>query len=412
MFEKKHKGRIKNDKINRWRLELSCYSFDIQYRPGIENVAPDALSRAHCASILTNPNALVELHKALCHPGVTRMTAFIRSKNLPYSVEEVKRMTSACRTCNECKPTFYKPPKMHLIKSTQPFERLNIDFKGPLPSNTTSKYMLTIIDEFSRFPFAFPCKDMTSSTVIACLSQLFAIFGMPAYIHSDRGQSFLSHEIKSFLHEKGIATSRTTPYNPQSNGQCERYNGIIWKTVNLALKTNKLPLSNWVDILPDALHSIRSLLSTATNCTPHERLFSYQRRSSTGHSVPSWLLTPGPVLLKRFVRNSKFEPLVDEVELIEANPQYAHVRYPDGRESTVSLRHLSPRGDNDNIQSSTQCEKPVVQEDIDLSPANDEKQAINREEIGSTPDDYETNTLNSEPRRSVRVRKAPERLDL
>ena len=47
--------------------------------------------------------------------------------------------------------------------------------------------------------------------------------------------------------------------------------------------------------------------------------------------------------MKRHVRQ-KYDPLVDEVELLEANPQYAHVRLPDGRETTVSIRHLAPRG--------------------------------------------------------------------
>ncbi len=44
MFDNKQKGKIKNDKIMRWRTELSCYRFDIVYRP------PDTLSRA-CHSI-------------------------------------------------------------------------------------------------------------------------------------------------------------------------------------------------------------------------------------------------------------------------------------------------------------------------------------------------------------------------
>ena len=39
--------------------------------------------------------------------------------------------------------------------------------------------------------------------------------------------------------------------------------------------------------------------------------------------------------MKRNVRQSKYDPLVDEVNLIEANPQYAHVRLPDDRETTV-----------------------------------------------------------------------------
>ena len=75
---------------------------------------------------------------------------------------------------------------------------------------------------------------MTSDVVINCLSQLFRLFGMPAYIHSYRGTSFMSSEVRSFLHSKGIATSRTTPYNSQGNRQCERYNGIIWKSITLA----------------------------------------------------------------------------------------------------------------------------------------------------------------------------------
>ena len=47
-------------------------------------------------------------------------------------------------------------------------------------------------------------------------------------------------------------------------------------------------------------------------------------------------------MLRRFVRTSKNDPLVDQVELRDVNPMYANVRYMDGRESTVSLRDLAP----------------------------------------------------------------------
>jgi len=92
----------------------------------------------------------------------------------------------------------------------------------------------------------------------------------------------------------------------------------------------------------DVLHSIRSLLCTSTNVTSHERLFSFARRSASGRSLPSWLITLGPVLLQRHVRISKSDPLYDEVELTEANPTYAYVKFPDGRETTVSLQDLAP----------------------------------------------------------------------
>ena len=39
------------------------------------------------------------------------------------------------------------------------------------------------------------------------------------------------------------------------------------------------PIAEWERVLPDALHSTRSLLCTATNATLHERLFNFQRQS-------------------------------------------------------------------------------------------------------------------------------------
>ena len=75
-------------------------------------------------------------------------------------------------------------------------------------------------------------------------------------------------------------------------------------------------------------------------------MFSHQRRSSSGTSIPSWLSHPGKVLLKCHVKNSKYDSDVDEVDLIEANPQYAYVRFNNGCETTVSTRYLAPTGDS------------------------------------------------------------------
>ena len=37
----------KTSKVNRWRLELSEYSYVIEYKPGIKNTNADALSRVN-----------------------------------------------------------------------------------------------------------------------------------------------------------------------------------------------------------------------------------------------------------------------------------------------------------------------------------------------------------------------------
>ena len=80
--------------------------------------------------------------------------------------------------------------------------------------------------------------------------------------------------------------------------------------------------------------------------TPHERMFSFQRKSVSGSSVPSWLAKPGPVFVRKHVRGSKYDPIVEEADLIEANPEYAFIRLKSSHETTVSLRDLAPCGDS------------------------------------------------------------------
>ena len=387
MFDHQHTSKIKNDKIQRWRLELSGYSYDIVYRPGVNNVAADSFSRM-CGST-SNAQTLLQLHQNLCHPGVTRMFHWVRNRNLPFSLQEVKNITSSCNVCAEIKPRFENRIMGHIIKATSPFERLNIDFKGPLPTNSKNSYLLTIVDEFSRFPFAIPCPDVSANSVIRSLDTLFAVFGAPTYIHSDRGASFMSNEVKTYLHSLGTATSHTTPYNPRGNGQAERFNGTIWKAVTLALKTRNLKITEWESVLDMALHSVRSLLCTAINSTPHERMFRHPRRTATGVSMPSWLI-PGPVFLKRQVRHSKYEPIVDVVDLLEANPNYAVVRNRDGRESTVSIRHLAPVG-SEVIVENNENPECILEEDCGPNPTNK-----------VVPDD-----ISDQKRTSERTRKPP-----
>lgn len=119
-----------------------------------------------------------------------------------------------------------------LIKVIHPFERLNVDFKGPL-----------------------------------------SYFGMLFYVHADRETWLMFEEIQSSLAEKGIATRRTTP----NNGEVEWMNEIVWEAITLGLKLKGHAVSQCELVPLDALHSVRSLMCTATNATPQERFFSYSR---------------------------------------------------------------------------------------------------------------------------------------
>ncbi|XP_077969874.1 uncharacterized protein LOC144424416 [Styela clava] len=103
IFRKNHKSKIKNTKLQLWKLELSIFDYEIVHRPGVENVAPDALSRI-CASNACCTMSLREVHTQLGHPGVRRLLHFIRSKSLPFSVDDVKRECANCRQCAQIKP--------------------------------------------------------------------------------------------------------------------------------------------------------------------------------------------------------------------------------------------------------------------------------------------------------------------
>ena len=72
---------------------------------------------------------------------------------------------------------------------------------------------------------------MKACTVIEKLTDLFCMFSFPNYLHSDQGYSFMSYELKSWLHTMSIPTSKSTRYNPQGNGQVERLNRAIWQAI-------------------------------------------------------------------------------------------------------------------------------------------------------------------------------------
>lgn len=417
MFDSKHRNKIKNDKIIRWRIELLPYTYDLVYRPGKYNTAADAMSRL-CGAFSTSRSDLTVLHSSLCHPGVARLHHFVRMKNLPFSLSDVRQVISDCATCRRLKPQYIRPPEGTLVQAMKPFDRLSIDFKGPLPSSSHNRYLLIMVDEYSRFPFAYPCQDLSADTVIKCLTSVFTLFGTPSYVHSDRGTSFMSSAVKSFLLRHGVSSSRSTPYHPIGNAQCERYVGIVWRTVLLALDSRSLSSRDWEIVLPDALHSIRSLLCTSTNMTPHDRLFSYPRRSSVGLALPSWVLHDDVALLRRHNRRTG-DPLVEEVKLLDVNPYYAHVEFPTGRVDTVSVSDLAPSPGHGPGPSPSTPPPSMVTPTTEASEVDGREQAATDAEAGLSSDSRVSELMQSpvgEPgqpapvRRSERARKPPERL--
>lgn len=148
-------------------------------------------------------------------------------------------------------------------------------------------------------------------------------YGTPFYyVHSDRGRSFLSDELTTYLNQNRINSNKSEQSLQSSRKRSNRT--LEWnnmeRAISLLLKPKGLDQNKWKIVQPEAEHPISSLLCTATNCTPHERFFIRPWRSSNGTSRPAWLRQPEPVLMYH-PANTSLLSFVDEAELLESYPQ-------------------------------------------------------------------------------------------
>ena len=101
-----------------------------------------------------------------------------------------------------------------------------MDLIGPLPeSRKGNKYILTVIDSFSRFVRVVALPDKKMYTVArAMVNDVFSIVGTPDILYSDRGLEFTGKDFREAVKSLGISQKFTTSFNPQSNGLAERFN--------------------------------------------------------------------------------------------------------------------------------------------------------------------------------------------
>lgn len=139
-----------------------------------------------------------------------------------------KQVLDWARKCQECQlskvarhakniPNPFAPPEAR-------FDHVHMDLVGPLPLCKGQKYIVTIIDRFSRWPEAIPIDDMLAETVAGVLySQWICRYGTPKIITTDQGSQFESALFNALVKLTGGQRYRTTAYHPASNGLVERW---------------------------------------------------------------------------------------------------------------------------------------------------------------------------------------------
>ena len=81
---------------------------------------------------------------------------------------------------------------------------------------------LILVDAHSKWIDVHPVKNANSTTTIQKLRSIFATHGLPEMIVSDNGSVFTSSEFKEFTSRNAIRHVTTAPYHPSSNGLAER----------------------------------------------------------------------------------------------------------------------------------------------------------------------------------------------
>ena len=90
------------------------------------------------------------------------------------------------------------PLKERLI-AEKPFERVEIDIKGPLPrTEKRSQFILVIQDAFSKYVELCPLQRQTTEEVSCKIQEWIGRYGLPEIVHSDNGTCFTSRAFEQF----------------------------------------------------------------------------------------------------------------------------------------------------------------------------------------------------------------------
>ncbi|GJR43025.1 reverse transcriptase domain-containing protein [Tanacetum coccineum] len=201
-------------------------------------------------------------------PNYTAKKVFDSGFYWPTIYRDFHDLVKSCDSCQRHGKISQKDEMpQNAIQVCEIFDVWGINFMGPFPSSRGNKYILVAVDYLSKWVEAKALSTNDSRVVVKILKSLFARFGTPRAIISDRGTHFCNDQFAKVMLKYGVTHRLATVYHPQTNGHVEVSNRSLKRILERTVGENH---ASWSDKLDDALWAFRTAFKTPIGCTPYK----------------------------------------------------------------------------------------------------------------------------------------------
>lgn len=213
------------------------------------------------------------LHKDTGHGGVEKCMKLIKDLYYWPKMEiDVRLEVAKCLGCAIHKRSYERMTSCGSLASQYPFHMISIDITElSYISKDGYRYILGIVDNFSRYPMLVPVKETSATTIArALVTNWFSIFGVPEVILSDNGTSFKNRLVQALCDILDIKKAFSTPYYPQGDGMVERLFGTVKPIIKIISEEKGI---DWPETIPLIEMAMRTSHHSSTGFTPSEAIF-------------------------------------------------------------------------------------------------------------------------------------------